>query len=441
MPLPTLSRPALFCTLCVLAVLFYIVRPAAARQTPPVRSLEPGQRLPEARLSLLLSANGQLISNVSLSEYRGKLLLLDFWATWCSACIDNFEKIDRIQAAFGNRMSVLLVNTRTTGDTMPKLKQFFENSRKDGRVYRFPTVVGDTLLTGYFPHRLLPHYVWIGPDGTVKAITGAEQVTAENVAALLSSSPVRLEQKTDIDTSKPLLLSDHPAASQVEMYSILLKGKVTGLPSGTNTRRTGKLTYGRQVTNQTLVNLYTLGLYDTHPELVPKRFRVELRDSTSYFSSKSPLPTEEWERTHLYSYELLVPPAAAVHFGEYLLSDLDRYSPLQGRIVRRKTPCYGLYLTGSANLLAPTAGKTANTLLRKQDRALLGSPISALVRWLNNQVPGREIFDRTGLLSAIDFRVPDDALTPESIRAALSRYGLELREEEQELDFFIVTEK
>jgi thiol-disulfide isomerase/thioredoxin len=58
----------------------------------------------------LLDSNG---SPVSLSGYRGKMVLLNFWATWCGPCREEMPSMEQLNRNFGGQgFTVLAVNQR-----------------------------------------------------------------------------------------------------------------------------------------------------------------------------------------------------------------------------------------------------------------------------------------------------------------------------------------
>src|SRR3977135_207668 len=58
--------------------------------SPKIKSLSVGDKVPEIEFQMLNYSSPV----AKLSDFKGKLLLLDFWATWCGPCIGSFPKLD-----------------------------------------------------------------------------------------------------------------------------------------------------------------------------------------------------------------------------------------------------------------------------------------------------------------------------------------------------------
>jgi thiol-disulfide isomerase/thioredoxin len=117
------------------------------------------------------------ITKETLAIYRDKLLIIDFWATWCTSCIKKFALADSLHQLYGDQVKVLLVNAKNTKDSPEKIAQTLARYGPN-----LQTLLGDTLLKAIFPQVMLPHYVWI-EQGQVRAITGTEFFTSTNVSA------------------------------------------------------------------------------------------------------------------------------------------------------------------------------------------------------------------------------------------------------------------
>lgn len=115
----------------------------------------------------------------TLMKYRGKPLILDFWATWCTSCMANFPKLDHFREVYGNNMSFLLVNSYDT-DTS-KVAGVFE----EGNV-KIPSIVLDGFLKQLFPHQAVPIYVWIDDFGRLGAISTSDFVNDNQIRVLLN---------------------------------------------------------------------------------------------------------------------------------------------------------------------------------------------------------------------------------------------------------------
>ena len=67
---------------------------------------------------------------LSLADFKGKTVLLNFWATWCAPCVKEMPSLDRLQAALGaDKFAVLPLSL--DGPSRPKVKPFYEDKKLD----------------------------------------------------------------------------------------------------------------------------------------------------------------------------------------------------------------------------------------------------------------------------------------------------------------------
>ncbi len=99
---------ALSVALIVLAMLFgFAVLP---RLFTPSQGALVGKDAPDFTLSLV--ANGEDKAELSMSELKGKPVLLDFWATWCGPCQAEAPILNKVAQRFKDRGLVVVgVNT------------------------------------------------------------------------------------------------------------------------------------------------------------------------------------------------------------------------------------------------------------------------------------------------------------------------------------------
>jgi thiol-disulfide isomerase/thioredoxin len=97
-----------------------------------------------------------------LADYRGKVVLVNFWATWCGPCREEMPSLERLRRALeGRPFVVLAVNVaeggRIAGDYLKTLPHGFTVLLdRDG---------GTTKAWGA---RILPATYVLGPDGDVR---------------------------------------------------------------------------------------------------------------------------------------------------------------------------------------------------------------------------------------------------------------------------------
>jgi peroxiredoxin len=87
-----------FVSVGVLAM-FFIYRQAI--QVGPPGVISAGQKAPD--FTLKFSLNNQDGESVKLSDYRGRLVFLHFWASWCPPCVAEAQDIEKLKNAMNGR--------------------------------------------------------------------------------------------------------------------------------------------------------------------------------------------------------------------------------------------------------------------------------------------------------------------------------------------------
>lgn len=119
---------------------------------------------------------------VSLKEYRGRLVILDFWATWCYACRMSIPELIRLQSAYGGKgLSVVSISLDSPDYVSNKdLLKFKEGLGINYRILR-----GDMkVVTDYFGDEKpkIPTMFVIDRSGRIKAkIVGFNPVALRQV--------------------------------------------------------------------------------------------------------------------------------------------------------------------------------------------------------------------------------------------------------------------
>ena len=67
---------------------------------------------------------------MKLSDFKGRVVLLNFWATWCAPCVKEMPSLDRLQAEF-TKDRFLIVPLSIDGPTKPKVAPFYRDQKLD----------------------------------------------------------------------------------------------------------------------------------------------------------------------------------------------------------------------------------------------------------------------------------------------------------------------
>lgn len=157
-------------------------------------NIDVGDSIPELVLNDVYDQPNSMINLGNTS--KDKLVILDFWATWCGACLGAMPKLDSIATAYSEELIIITITKQSKKEVL----EFLNKRKKGGHyVHRSGKIFGDTTLYKLFPHLFIPHYVWI-KDGKVIAFT--EEVTVEAVQSALLEGRTNLVKKEDQDLER-----------------------------------------------------------------------------------------------------------------------------------------------------------------------------------------------------------------------------------------------
>jgi len=119
-----------------------------------------------------------------LGSYRGRVVLLNFWATWCEPCREEMPGIERLRRSLeGRAFAVLAVNL---AEPPSRVRAFLEKMPLG-----FPVLLDrDAAAARAWQARVLPASFLIGPDGRIRyshvgEIDWSQDNARRAVAALL----------------------------------------------------------------------------------------------------------------------------------------------------------------------------------------------------------------------------------------------------------------
>lgn len=140
---------------------------AARRQSGGVCGTSGGEKIKlgqDAPLFITKTVDGQ---ELKLADYKGKFVLLDFWATWCGPCLGETPHLKEIFEKYGKRKDFAIIGLSLDND--PAKPAAYAKASGCGWVNGFLGDWGKDEVTKQYGVRGIPSIWLIGPDGKVVA--------------------------------------------------------------------------------------------------------------------------------------------------------------------------------------------------------------------------------------------------------------------------------
>ncbi|HUZ58703.1 MAG TPA: TlpA disulfide reductase family protein [Hanamia sp.] len=415
-----------------------------------------GETCPDVVLSHIINFK---TDHARISDFKGKLLILDFWATWCAPCVSMIPVTDSLQKEFEGKIQILPVTDQDASTATA-----FLNNIKHYKNILMPSVTNDTELRTLFPHVEIPHYVWLDENSKVIAITGAEQLTGDIIKDFLNKKretlPIKEDQYKTIPEHAPMFVIGNEIISgntthfeKIDNSALLYHSVITkyidgfGCEQGTDTGRItcknssiGDL-YRMAASHYKLINLgFNSTIWETNNEIVKR-----MSDSAVTVHSKTRAEIYDWMRQYDYCYELKFPSKMNDRKYDLMLQDLNNYFGAMFNIVgsmeRRKTNCLVLIKTSKSKMPDTSATKNQYSI-NPYHLQLKNASVSQFIALLSiNLDTFPPLVDETHDDEKMDIDINCNLSDINSLNKALMPYGLKLVEKIAERDMIVIKDK
>ncbi len=429
--------------------------------------LSVGNKLPDVEINEIINYKSP---KANISDFKGKLLILDFWATYCAPCVSMFPKMDSLQKNFNGKIQFLSV----TKEPEKKVTTFLNNMYKVRHIKPI-SIINDKLFSSYFPYSEIPYYVWIDPNGKVIATTGSNEITKKNIEAILLGKPTTFINRNDIrnwkiDYEKSLFVLSH---NFVQNDTLAKREEIPkkNILSYSIASKYVDHAHGRFYFNMDHLTIYNLGLgflyqlaYDMGYYDAPVRgafnskssYVFEIKDKNLLnkikiidTTIKAGTPEmDEWGKNNAVCYEIVYPTGLSWKEKMTLVrEDLDRYfaKPMGFKVsVEKRIDSSVTVLRRNKKLPLSTLGKTPEKHYDRYSYSQQNMPLSEFLGVLNSyffQNKKNTMVNKTDLTGRVDLDLVCDMTKLNSINKALSNYGLVFTVEPTQIDVLVFSDR
>lgn len=141
----------------------FIANYLAVKNNSTKATIEANKKLTGSKVNEVPKNEGEKVFDAIMTKYKGKIVYVDFWATWCGPCRAGIEQIKPLKDEMANENVVFVY---LTGETSPESTYKNMIPTIKGEHYRLS---GDqwNYLCGKFNITGIPHYMLVGKDGNI----------------------------------------------------------------------------------------------------------------------------------------------------------------------------------------------------------------------------------------------------------------------------------
>ena len=401
-----------------LSIIFYLFL-GLTNVNGQVSSLFVGDEIP----SIDLPNSYEPIPVNNLSQLKGKVVILEFWATWCGPCIPALSHLDELKTKFAGQLEVIAIT-----DEEPKRLNVFLSRKPDNLLH---IIDSSRELAKYFPHRAIPFSVIIDQEGTIRAMTDPAEITEQVISDLIDGRPLRLSNRRNdsvlgLDELK-MMFNPSPEV-----------GYEFNLQPGSGKEMAASIEYNRGEWGNrrfTMFNLPIMAIYAQAYQKIPNSIEyVNVPEAERAYSKQA---------LDVYCLDVIVPKGKEEDLFPYMQRKLAELNMggYKAEIITKKVNVFEIYVQDPSKVerIVSKSDQVGPVMFRPQSYHRKNSSMKDFIRNIQ-ELFNRPVLDKTNLDGKydIDFEVGLEE-GPEAIKRELEKLGLAYRRTKNEIEILQIS--
>ena len=149
----------------------------------------------------------------SLDAFRGRVMLLNIWATWCKPCLIEVPELAKVADQYGEKVTFVALYYQLEAAAGPQVSAWL---RGQPDYFSHYVAWGNQSMHARYPHRALPTTYIIGRSGTVVAKFEGSITSEARLAELREAIEAGLQQPLTEPPATALLMAESPGGADRE---------------------------------------------------------------------------------------------------------------------------------------------------------------------------------------------------------------------------------
>lgn len=370
-----------------------------------------GQSAPNLTFDLINNDKKQ----VNTEALKGKVVLLDFWATWCGPCITSMPHLDSLQRAFPDQLLVMAV----TMEKQERIEKFVKK-RPNSFLY---VIDAQGKSQQIFPYRKIPHSVLIDKQGKVVAITRPQHLTKEVIEKVINNEPIDLPLKKDNTTFN--YTDDYFEAAESTIESFVMQPGNPAIPAFS--KRYPRGVFGNRrisMHNVTIDGMYRAA-YKT------SEFRMLYEVNKSLFDHK--------KIENQFNVDIIVSPDSTEYLYKTLQRKLNETLEIKARPAKKEREVAVLYKLDGVDFPLEVSNKKTAYTARGESFSGEGVTLDQFREYLENHgVLGMAVVNETAIEGSYNMNFTYYGEDQKTFFKALKDLGLGIKKETRRIDMLAI---